>query len=165
MNRFIKKKIDLKQIFQENKWVIFLVLAKLGFVFFVIFFSYLFFDFNQGTYAVNFIYPEKEPVSLKSAFSAWDAKWYFFIAENGYGNAMSSAFYPLYPAAIKLLNFIAKNSFLSGLLLSNLFTLVGSCFLFKILKNDFNETVAKESLILLLLFPTSFFFSLPYSES
>src|SRR3989344_378045 len=96
----------------------------------------------------------------------FDGLHYLSIAINGY--TFDGRFFPLYPFLIKLfsLPFNFPEAFIySGFLISNLFFLLSLILFYKLVKMNFSEKVAKESLIWMLIFPTSFFFVSVYSES
>jgi Gpi18-like mannosyltransferase len=97
----------------------------------------------------------------------WDAKWFERIAREGYGwNEASAAFFPGYPLII---NFVVEVSPFdetrSALLISNAAFLAALIVLFALTAREFSLAVARRTVLLLALFPTSFFFLAPYSES
>lgn len=98
------------------------------------------------------------------SFGNFDGVYYLRIAQNGYQDQYSQAFFPLFPLLIKLLT--PNGVFLIvGLLLSNLFFLGFLYVFYKLLKLDFSEKISFRSIILLLLFPTSFYLGSVYVES
>lgn len=102
------------------------------------------------------------------AWSNFDGEHYLAIAQNGY-QPLTYFFFPLYPILIKYLSLPFGNSLYvlvkSGILISLLSSFAGLCGLYKLAKMDFNEFVSRYSVILILLFPTSFFFGSVYTES
>lgn len=98
----------------------------------------------------------------------FDGEHYLSIAMFGYKD-LQLAFFPMYPFFMNIVSkFIGSNTasyVWSGLIISNLFLLGSLHLLYKLAKLDFSEKVAKLSVILLLLFPTSFFLGSVYSES
>lgn len=90
----------------------------------------------------------------------FDGEHYLSIAKMGYANG-EQAFFPLYPILIQLLG----GGFWAGFIISNLAFLVALVGLYKLLKLDFSEKIAKLSVILLLIFPGNFFFGSVYTES
>jgi len=110
-------------------------------------------------------------------FGNFDGVHYLKIAYEGYKAAFSQAFFPLYPILIRFLNilprdlsldpryFVDPSYFYTGLILSNLFFLGFMVFFYKLLRLDYSEKIAKLSLILVLVFPTSFYFGSIYTES
>jgi hypothetical protein len=103
--------------------------------------------------------------SVWSAFRVWDSDSYIFLAEKGYGpDEIRNAFAPLYPFAIRALNFISGDSIASGLLISNLASLAG-LYLFAVFAGrQFGRDVALRALVLFLAFPTAFYLNLIYTE-
>lgn len=156
----------LRQIKLDKEILTIIIGSKIT-IFLIIFLAYNLLPFAKNYYYVSFIYPPNEKISLKSAFKTWDAQHYLFLSEQGYKpDNESNRFYPLFPMLIKFSTYFTRNSFLSGLLISNLFSLVGLYLFYKFVKDFFGgEKIAFSSLLLLLFFPTSFYFFLIYSES
>ncbi|MDD3735389.1 MAG: mannosyltransferase family protein [Candidatus Pacebacteria bacterium] len=103
----------------------------------------------------------------------WDSRWYLEIAENGYTMPSNDnteapwAFFPLYPALIKIFSFLFLGDLkLSGLFVSNICLILSAYFLYKLVLKHWNsEKLAKNSVVYLFLFPVSFLFSSILSES
>lgn len=96
----------------------------------------------------------------------FDGVHYLTIANNGY--TTEARFFPLFPILISLATLMSSSieyAFLAGLLLSNLFFLGSLLILFKIVKDQYSKETAKTTILALLIFPTSFFFAVIYSES
>ncbi len=94
------------------------------------------------------------------AWANFDGEHYLAIAKDGYHLAQQ-AFFPLYPLLIKLLG----GGVWSGLFISNAAFFLALVGLFKLLRIDYSEKVTKLTVILLLIFPTSFYFGAVYTES
>lgn len=94
------------------------------------------------------------------SFANFDGEHYLSIAKMGYANG-EQAFFPFYPLLIKFFG----GTVVSGLLISNVAILVALFGLYKLVRLDYSEKVAKISVVLILLFPTSFFFGSVYTES
>lgn len=150
----------------ENHKVFGLILLSKLVIFFIIFLSFTFLRFNTLNYQHSTqAYPDKK-VTLHTAYSTWDAQFYLLLGDKGYNPSQhANAFYPLYPELIQLVNFVTKSSFWSGFIIANFASLVG-CYLFYLLAKKYLMTQAKArgALLYLLLFPTSFFLSLIYTE-
>lgn len=101
-----------------------------------------------------------------SSFANWDGGHYLGIAEFGYSdvNTYQYAFFPLYPLVIRGLTFLTRNYLLSALLISFISSYFGVLLFYKLVKSEFNQKIAKKSVIYLFIFPTSFFFVTAYSE-
>jgi Gpi18-like mannosyltransferase len=111
-----------------------------------------------------------EPLQLiMDQFSKWDSPHYMFIAENGYVNEGDPAnfivFFPLYPLLVKLITFDFTYVNLSGLIVSNVCSIAVVIYLFKLVKFDYSDSVAKKAVLYLSVFPTAYFLSAAYTES
>ncbi|HWA52025.1 MAG TPA: mannosyltransferase family protein [Patescibacteria group bacterium] len=96
----------------------------------------------------------------------FDGEHYLSIAQNGY-QPLEYFFFPLFPLLIRFLT-ISKsliNFAWTGIIISNLFFLISLFFLYKLVKIDYSDKIAKPVMLLLLLFPTSFYFGNIYTES
>lgn len=105
---------------------------------------------------------------VMNQFDRWDSPHYIDIAKNWYVNQgeqrIHLAFFPMYPVLIRLstVNFNYIN--LSALLVSNISSIIGCIYLFKLTKLDFNDIIAKKAVLFLSVFPTAYFLSAPYAE-
>jgi Gpi18-like mannosyltransferase len=111
-------------------------------------------------------------------FGNFDGVHYLRIAQDGYLAQYSQAFFPLFPILVRLFSFVFPRVpnldiniftdpayFYSGLILSNIFFLTALYVFYKVVAIDFKKDIAFLSVILLLVFPTSFFFGSIYTES
>lgn len=102
------------------------------------------------------------------ALGNYDGEHYVSIARLGYGFG-EQAFFPLYPLLISILTKIFGSSLagfnLSGVIISLASFFAGLVGFYKLLKLDFSEKISRYSVIALLVFPTSFYFSAVYTES
>ncbi len=115
---------------------------------------------------------------------AWDSEYYLSIALRGYDDpavrsieaqgrriSLNHAFFPLYPAAIRVvaaplslaLNRIAAAT-LAGVLVSVLGAVAGAAALFLLVRADFSEARAFRSAFYFLAFPSAFFLAQVYTE-
>jgi hypothetical protein len=111
-----------------------------------------------------------EPLQLVlNQFAHWDSPHYMFIAENGYVNEGDPAnfivFFPLYPVLVRLITFDFAYINLSGLIISNLFSIVAVVYLFELARLDYSDSVAKKAVLFLSVFPTAYFLSAVFTES
>jgi Gpi18-like mannosyltransferase len=100
-----------------------------------------------------------------------DAWWYRSIALRGYdvratdGKAANWAFFPLYPLLVRTLSLTGEFA-LDGMLVSNV---AFACALYLLaalaLRSGFTADDAERAVLYLAFFPTSYFFSLPLTES
>jgi Gpi18-like mannosyltransferase len=120
------------------------------------------------------------PTGLPSwiwSFGNFDGVHYLRIAQDGYAAANTQVFFPLYPILVKILNIFPKNPsldlslfvdptyFYTAFILSNLFFLFALYYFYKLLRLNFDKKITHWSLILLLVFPASFYFGAVYTES
>ena len=103
----------------------------------------------------------KYPRSL-STFAFFDGIHYLRIAERGYVDTGTQAFFPLYPLTIRFFHQLTNLNYLnSALILSTYYILLATLLIW----HTFNKQTAKKIILLLLTFPTSFFFASVYTES
>lgn len=111
-------------------------------------------------------------------FGNFDGVHYLRIAQDGYSAQYSQAFFPIFSILIRYFSYIFPRVkdlntilftdpafFYSGLILSNTFFLAALYIFYKLVAIDFKKEVSFLSIILLLVFPTSFFFGSIYTES
>ncbi|WCJ61125.1 mannosyltransferase family protein [Fontisphaera persica] len=104
--------------------------------------------------------------TLASHFSTWDAALYLKIAHGGYlAGTGICAFYPLWPGLIRLGSlFTGGDLFWSGLILANLFSLLGLVQFYRLVGEQHGTSAARWALALLLVFPGAIFLHLIYTE-
>ena len=105
----------------------------------------------------------------------WDAGWNSVIAHNGYvamegvGTSvdrwMTLAFFPIVPNAARVLHQVSGMSIeKSGIVFSILCGLAGAVVLWKVVQRRYSDQVATDALLLLLVAPYAFVFSMFYTE-
>lgn len=96
-----------------------------------------------------------------SILKLYDSIHYVNMAKLGYTNPMLYAFFPLYPATIKILSFIIPSYYISGALISNICSLLSIFILNELTKDRYNLWY-----ILCFIFsPILAFTSIVYTES
>lgn len=108
----------------------------------------------------------------KPWFWAWgnyDAIHYMSIVRNGY-RPLQYFYFPLYPLVVNKLSRFASavdlEQFLKiGLVVSHVSFFLALVGLYKLLKLKFSDNTAKLSILILLFFPTSYYFAAGYTES
>lgn len=105
------------------------------------------------------------------SWANYDGEHYLSISIYGY-KFLEQAFFPVYPM---LISFFSKpfgtnlsplvSSALVGLLISNIATFFALVFLWELIREDYSEKFAYLTIILLLIFPTSFYLGAVYNES
>ena len=110
-------------------------------------------------------------------FGNFDGVHYLKIAQSGYAADLSQAFFPLYPLFIRFFNFFPKDNLLdpvlfndpsyfsTAMVLSIIFFIGALYFTYKLFSENYNKKIAQISILLLLSFPTAFYFGAVYSES
>jgi Gpi18-like mannosyltransferase len=116
-------------------------------------------------------FPAEQSWDLVNMHNRWDTYWYLDIVKNGYylktDNTLSNVvFFPLYPFLIKIVGTILLGNYvLAGWIISML-ALLGACAFFYKLAKEFHPEIDPEAPILLMLvFPTAFFFNVVYTEA
>ncbi|MBI2238529.1 MAG: hypothetical protein HYU54_08410, partial [Actinobacteria bacterium] len=114
-------------------------------------------------------HPAPDP-GWHNLFTSWerfDALWFLRIAATGYRTGDgSAAFFPLYPLAIRAVSWaIGGHPFAASLIVSNAAFLAALIVLYSLTASELSEGAARKAVLYLSLFPTSFFFLAPYSES
>lgn len=96
----------------------------------------------------------------------FDGEHYLSLAQNGY-QPLTYFFFPLFPILIQFLS-VSKDVLTlawTGLLISNIAFLFSLFGIYKLITLDYKTSIAKMTVILLLIFPTTFYFGAYYTES
>lgn len=133
-------------------------------------FTFLFLGIAFTPLRFNFLGGGLEHYVVSPWFWSWsnfDGEHYLAIAQHGYGNG-EQAFFPLYTILMKILVWPWKESIfhlqIAGLIISNISFFVGLIGLWKLVRLDYKKNIAITVSILLLVFPTSFYFGSVYTE-
>ena len=109
---------------------------------------------------------------LLDGWARWDAGWYAQIVDHGYMNVavgpsgqMNVAFYPFYPLVVSILDVVVNNALLSTIIVSNLAALAAIILMYRLVEERFDKEVAWKSVLLLTVYPFSFYLSTGYSEA
>ena len=122
--------------------------------------------FNKLHFYSNFNYPDGQKITSITAFKTWDAQHYLYLSEVGYKKDQpSNWFYPVFPYTVKVAQVIFRDTFISAMIVSNLYSFCALLILYSFVKKLFDKKVAFYSVIALLSFPTAFYLNLIYSES
>lgn len=124
-------------------------------------------------FTVTLLFPEATAQNFieftQTSWNRWDAPHYMYLAQNWYTNVGDPAnfivFFPLYPLLLKPLIALAVNPVLSAIFLSTVFFIIAAYFMYKFLSEEYSETVARKAVIAMSIFPTTYFFNAPYTES
>lgn len=93
----------------------------------------------------------------------FDGIHYVEMARRGYDN-LQQAFFPMYSTLIRFLTPYFGNSTMGAIIVSTLSFIFGLYFLHKLIKLDYSDNIANLVIVLLLVFPVSFFFTFVYTE-
>ena len=101
-----------------------------------------------------------------------DAGWYLNVAEHGYVKRpfdtrvqANWAFFPLHPKLWRLLIDIGIPPWLGGMLLANIFFLLALAQIWRWVRRLKDDETATRAVLCIAFWPTSYFFSLPHTES
>jgi hypothetical protein len=105
--------------------------------------------------------------SLLTAWERFDALWFLRIADGGYNPADESpAFFPLYPITIRSVSpLLGGHVLLAATVVSNAAFVGALVVTYLLTTSELSERHARTTVLLLCLFPTSYFFLMPYTES
>lgn len=119
----------------------------------------------------NFVFQPTFPyynTNLEPRYSQAESTWAFFdgvhylrLAEKGYVDVGTQAFFPLYPTLIRLVESKPELQLYSALFISHLLFLLSLFLLYRLVK----PSTFWRALPLILFFPTSFYFVAVYTES
>jgi Gpi18-like mannosyltransferase len=102
-------------------------------------------------------------------WARYDAVRFEDIAQHGYEGANSdpnnTAFFPLFPVAIRMVSAVGVSVSPPGLLIAAVGSLVAGVFLYRLAEAAFGEVAGSQAVLYLMLFPTAVFLVAPYSES
>ncbi len=105
-----------------------------------------------------------------ATWQKWDATCYIRIAENGYsyteeGKNLMLVFFPLYSFAVGILRYILIDTRLAALVVSTLCYSVACGYIYALVSEDYNKSIARASVVLISISPFSFFFGAMMTES
>jgi len=102
---------------------------------------------------------------LVAPAARWDSVWFLSVAQDGYTQASSEAFFPLYPMLAALAGALLGTA-PAGAIAVSLACLAGALYLLhRLVALDFGREVAATTVALVALSPAAFFLSAVYSES
>ncbi|MDQ2937649.1 MAG: glycosyltransferase family 39 protein [Acidobacteriota bacterium] len=102
-------------------------------------------------------------------WNRWDAVNYQKLAQFGYSATGETApllvFFPLYPWIVRLFALATHDYLLSALIVSGLASIVAAILLKRLVEVDYSKELADRAVWFLLIFPTSYFLHIGYTES
>lgn len=106
--------------------------------------------------------------SWLSIWDQWDAPHYLDIARDGYvteGEARRwIVFFPLFPWLTRGVNFAVGDALVSAFIVSTIASLFIAWLLFKLVRLDEDDEIARESVWFLSIFPAAYFLHIGYTE-
>ena len=106
-----------------------------------------------------------------AAWTRWDSQHYIDVAAYGYSGAVENGehlflvFYQLLPWLLRAMHVLIGDYRLCGLLLDTFCFCVGSVYFYRLTEREYGSQTANNALILLAVFPFSFFFGAVLTES
>lgn len=102
-------------------------------------------------------------------WNRWDATLFFRVAEHGYLGAgtdpHSTAFFPLFPGAVKAISAAGPSFLTAGLIVSTISCVVAFAYLYRLAELELEPGAARRAVAYLAFFPTAVFLVAPYSEA
>jgi hypothetical protein len=102
-------------------------------------------------------------------WNRWDAFNYQQLAQYGYSAMGDTApllvFYPLYPWTVRLFAVVTHDYLTSAFIVSGLASIAAAILLKRLVELDYSKELAERAVWFLLIFPTSYFLHIGYTES
>ena len=99
----------------------------------------------------------------------WDSLRHVRLIKFGYSGAGSDKTdivgFPLYPWTVKLFTFVFGDTLSSAFIVSGLATVAAGLLLYRLVRTDFSDSIGRNSVFFLFIFPTSHFLHINYNES
>lgn len=102
-------------------------------------------------------------------WNRWDSLRHVRLAEIGYSGVGSDKAdivgFPLYPWLVRVFSFIFQDTLVSSFIVSGLATIAAGLLLHRLVRADYSDSIARNAVWFLLIFPTSHFLHINYNES
>lgn len=102
-------------------------------------------------------------------WNRWDAPHYLDLAREGYSASGETrlfiVFYPLYPWLIRAATLVSGSYFAGALLVSTVASIASGVLLYRLALVDYSPALGRQAVWFLLIFPTSYFLHIGYTES
>jgi hypothetical protein len=98
-------------------------------------------------------------------FAYWDSGWFVEIAREGYDDAESPAFFPLYPLLVRIFGTLTTEEVIGGVIVSLACYAAALWLLHRLVALDFGADVATLTVLLVAVFPAAAYFTAVYSEA
>lgn len=129
------------------------------------------YDDPDWPYFARSLSPDMPLATIAAPWLRWDVLWYMGLAQDGYSAANFTAFAPLYPTLVGVveaisLGLLGGNVVLAGMIVSITCAALVTVGLHRLAWEHFNGGPAPvRVLVLILAFPTAFFLVIPYTEA
>jgi hypothetical protein len=115
------------------------------------------------------------PISVASSLKGWDGAWYMLVADRGYPAVLphlptglvaqnTTAFFPLYPLAVRAVRLLGFSTGVSGVLVAGAAGLATVLLLWLLLRRVWDSDAADRGVALFCFFPGAMVLSMTYSE-
>jgi hypothetical protein len=112
---------------------------------------------------------DERPPDLLAIWNRWDTPHYLDLAREGYQAAdelgLFIVFYPLYPLLVRIFALVVPDYLVSAFLVSTLSSVAAAVLLARLVQLDHRPRIALSAVWFLLIYPTSFFLHIGYTES
>ena len=98
------------------------------------------------------------------AFAHWDSVWFVHVADHGYDSKQVTAFFPLYPLAVRALSHPFGSTVVAGVVLSLVSGGVGVAVVHRLGRAYLMRAGAWDAVLLIALYPLAFVFTAVYSD-
>lgn len=102
-------------------------------------------------------------------WNQWDSLRHLRLAETGYTNVGTERYdifgFPLYPWLVRVFAFVFRDYLLSAFIVSGVATVAAGLSLHRLARLDFPDSLARNAVWFMLIFPTSYFLHINYNES
>jgi hypothetical protein len=99
------------------------------------------------------------------AFAHWDAVWFVHVADHGYDSKQVTAFFPLYPLAVRALSHVFASTLVAGVVLSLVAGGIGVAVVHRLGRMCLTRAGAWDAVLLTALYPLAFVFTAVYSDA
>lgn len=114
-------------------------------------------------------HPVHRAGDLLAVWNRWDAPHYLFVAQHGYAptgeGRLFLVFFPLYPWLVRATAWVVQDALSAAFLVSGVASVLAVVLLYRLARLDVAEPVARRAALFALVFPTSYFLHIPYTES
>ncbi len=127
--------------------------------------------FCYGILSFEFHYNKwvTSPAEAFALVNHWDVQQYVNIAKFGYGATgdarLRFAFYPLFPWLIRAMTPIFGSPEVAAFSIATVASMLLAVALFRLVRIDFDDDLARRTVWLMFIFPTSYFLHIAYTES